>query len=300
MDGAGVTHLAWRRAGCLLIAAGGVLLGCAGSTADDGGAATTTGEPTTTTTATSSPRSAAIALEWTPALEDLGLKDPAETLWRTVYATSFEEDADLAGFYITPQSRLTQHAVIAGATHRMGQRAHRGWLTGETGAEPVDGPNHRGYPTIQLHQRSAGACGSPCLVDFWALLDDTPIGAGEWISLATFTSDDSDAWERVVTVNVGSEGWLHLFHVPTQGTADRAFQATAAFPRGQWVRVTTLLDLDADGGAAAVWQDGVLMSAARVEGGDGDLDQLHLGLYAAPSLTDASVWNDDVEVLTER
>jgi hypothetical protein len=46
-----------------------------------------------------------------------------------------------------------------------------------------------------------------------------------------------------------------------------------------------------------VWQDGTLMSAARVDGGDGDLDQLHFGLYAAASLSQGSVWNDDITVL---
>jgi hypothetical protein len=62
------------------------------------------------------------------------------------------------------------------------------------------------------------------------------------------------------------------------------------------MRITTWLDLDPDHGAAAVWQDGVLMSAARVRGGDGTLDQLHFGLYAPPSLTSGVVRNDDVVV----
>jgi len=261
--------------------------------------ATTVRQSSTTETSIAAPP-AATGLEWTPVLPELGLHDPSASSWRTVFATSFEQDSDLAGFYVTPQSPLTRHSVVADAVHHLGERAHHAWLTGETGTELVDGPNHRGYPTVQLGQRPAGSCPSPCLVDFWVLLGDTPIRAGEWISLATFSPDPSDAWTPVVTVNVGSEGWLHLFHVPTTGAADRAFQATGAFPLGRWVRVTTLLDLDTDGGAAAVWQDGVLMSAAELEGGDGDLDQLHLGLYAAPPMTEASVWNDDIEVLTER
>ena len=66
--------------------------------------------------------------------------------------------------------------------------------------------------------------------------------------------------------------------------------------RDRWVRITTWLDLDPDGGAAAVWQDGVLVSAARVDGGDGSLDQMHFGLYAPPSLTSATVINDDISV----
>lgn len=292
-----VTRLA-RLAGHLaLMTVFSVLVGCSGSTADDAGSATTAGPVITTEPPRRVPPAAA-GLEWTPVLTELGLHDPAGTSWRTLYATSFEEDSDLAGFYVTPQSPLTRHAVVADEERHLGERAHHAWLTGETGAEPVDGPNHRGYPTIQLDRRPGGACPSPCLVEFWVLLDDAPIGKGEWISLGTLSPDASDAWARVIGVNVGFEGWLHLFHVPVHGAADRAFQGTDPFPRGRWVRVTTLLDLDPDHGAAAVWQDGKLMSAAKVDGGDGDLDQLHFGIYAPPPMTEASVWNDDVEVLT--
>jgi hypothetical protein len=103
-----------------------------------------------------------------------------------------------------------------------GRGAHFAWLTGASGTEPVDGPNHRGYPTIQLQKRAAGACATPCLIQFWARVDGFALEQGEWLSLATFTPDPSDRWARVVTVNVGWEGWLHLFHVPEQGLGERA------------------------------------------------------------------------------
>ena len=38
------------------------------------------------------------------------------------------------------------------------------------------------------------------------------------------------------------------------------------------------------------------MSAARVRGGDGTLDQLHFGLYAPPSVDGGVVRNDDIAV----
>ena len=167
-------------------------------------------------------------------------------------------------------------------------RAHVAWLTGATGTEPVDGPNHRGYPTIQLAKRPVETCVTPCLVEFWARLDDLALQQGEWFSLATLSADPSDRWARVITVNVSWQGWLYLFHVPDQGAGDWALQRTdVAFPQGRWVRITTWLDLDPVHGAAAVWQDGVLVSAARVGGGDGSLDQMHFGLYASPTLTPA-------------
>jgi hypothetical protein len=233
-------------------------------------------------------------------LRTLGIPRLESVRLKRVFRTGFERDADLAGFYATPQSPLTRHEVQTGHAHR-GARAHVGWLTGLTGSEPVDGPNHRGYPTIQLQKRPAGACATPCLVQFWARVDGFGIDPGQWLSLATFTPDPSDRWSRVVTVNVGWEGWLHLFHVPDQGLGERAFQRTSKpFPRGRWVRITTWLDLDPKHGAAAVWQDGVLMSAARVRGGDGSLDQLHFGLYAHPALTSGVVRNDDVTIFRAR
>jgi hypothetical protein len=233
-------------------------------------------------------------------LRALGIPPPRAVRLQPVFRTGFERDSDLAGFYVTPQSPLTRHEVRSTGAHR-GQRAHVGWLTGATGSEPVDGPNHRGYPTIQLQKRSRGACRTPCVIRFWARIEGFALGPGEWVSLATLSPDPSDRWSRVVTVNVGWEGWLHLFHVPDQGRGERVYQRTdTPFPVGPWVRVTIWLDLAPSGGAAAVWQNGTLMSAARVRGGDGTLDQLHFGLYAPPSLTRGAVWNDDIAVFQAR
>jgi hypothetical protein len=235
-------------------------------------------------------------LEHRAVLDGLGIPRADQVPLTSVYETSFEQDADLQGFYVTPQSALTRHEVRSDAAHS-GSRGHAAWLTGLSGSEPVDGPNHRGYPTIQLQRRPVGTCVTPCLVQFWARLDDVQLVRGEWFSLATFSADPSDSWSRVVTVNVGWEGWLHLFHVPDPGRGDWTFQRTdLPFPQGRWVRITTWLDLDPDHGAAAVWQDGVLVSAAHVRGGDGSLDQMHFGLYAPPSLTRSSVLNDDIAV----
>ena len=235
-------------------------------------------------------------LERHPVLDTLGIPALEDMTLTRVYATGFEQDADLAGFYVTPQSAMTRHQVRAGSAH-YGNRAHVAWLTGATGVEPVDGPNHRGYPTIQLQRRPVTTCRTPCLIQLWVRLDDVQLDRGEWFSFGTFSSDPSDRWSRVITVNVGWEGWLHLFHVPDHGIGERALQRTdVPFPQGRWVRITTWLDLDPDHGAAAVWQDGVLVSAARVRGGDGSLDQMHFGLYAPPSLTRGTVANDDIAV----
>src|SRR3954452_713520 len=84
-------------------------------------------------------------------LRALGIPRLEAVKLRPVFRTGFENDADLAGFYVTPQSPLTRHGVQPGNSHG-GARAHVAWLTGASGSEPVDGPNHRGYPTIQLQK----------------------------------------------------------------------------------------------------------------------------------------------------
>jgi hypothetical protein len=235
-------------------------------------------------------------LERHPVLKSLGIPPLRAVALRPVFETGFERDEDLAGFYVTPQSPMTRHEIQRGDAHG-GERAHVAWLTGAIGSEPVDGPNHRGYPTIQLQRTASGACSTPCLVEFWARIDQWDLKRGEWLSLATLSSDASNRWSRVITVNVGWEGWLHLFHVPNHGVAERELQRTdVPFPRGSWVRITIWLDLDPQHGAAAVWQNGLLVSASRVQGGDGTLDQMHFGLYAPPSLTRGFVRNDDIAV----
>jgi len=239
-------------------------------------------------------------LERRPVLRELGIPPFNRVLLSPIFRTGFEREQDLAGFYSTPQSPATRHQVRRGSAHS-GERAHVAWLTGDPSPEPVDGPNHRGYPTIQLQRRPAGPCTTPCLVDLWVKVNGVRLEPGEWWSLATLSSDPSDAWSRVVTVNFGWEGWTFLFHVPNHGLGDREFQRTnIPFPQGRWARITIWLDFRPQRGAAAVWQNGRLVSAARVRGGDGSLDQMHFGLYAPPTVTSGTVMNDDIAVLTAR
>lgn len=235
-------------------------------------------------------------LERHPVLDSLGIPPLRAVTLAPVFGTGFERDEDLAGFYATPQSSQTRHEVQRGDAHA-GERLHVAWLTGELGVELVSGPNHRGYPMIQLQHRPGGGCVTPCLVEFWARIYDFDLKEPEWLSLATLSPDPSVRWTRVVTANLGWQGRLQLFHVPDQGVGERDFQRTdLPFPRGSWVRITIWADFDPQHGAAAVWQDGRLVSAARFRGGDGTLDQMHFGLYAYVSVTRGVVHNDDIAV----
>jgi hypothetical protein len=42
--------------------------------------------------------------------------------------------------------------------------------------------------------------------------------------------------------------------------------------------------------------NGELVSAAPVLGGSGKLEQVHFGLYAPPTMTSATVYNDDIAI----
>ena len=67
---------------------------------------------------------------------------------------------------------------------------------------------------------------------------------GEWMSLGDALARRAPTAGRGGDCNVGWEGWLHLFHVPDQGSRERVLQRTdKPFPRGRWVRITIWLDL---------------------------------------------------------
>ena len=94
--------------------------------------------------------------------------------------------AETAGWYLTPQTPLTHHVLSRERVHQ-GAFAEKGWVTGANTADiEPDGPNHRGYPTMQLFKRPRG-CVTPCLLDLWVWAD-IPLRSGEWFSVATVTA----------------------------------------------------------------------------------------------------------------
>ncbi len=234
-----------------------------------------------------------LPLERAGALDTLGIPDLGAARRTVMFHTGFESVGDIGSSHVTPQSETTRHGLTSEKVHT-GTLAHKGWLTGVAPTVPeVDGPNHRGYPTIHLGNLG-GECRDACLVELWVWIDVTLV-PGQWLSVGTFTADTSNQWLPVVTVNVGSDGTLSVFHVPSHGMAEREFQTTAPFPMRRWVRVSTYIDLRPDG-AIATWQDGTLTSAARIEGTTGTLQQVHFGLYAPPDLLSGVIYNDDLTI----
>jgi len=259
-----------------------------------------------------------VDLEHTPVLDELGIPHFDQTDFGRTFTTGFEDPADLAGFYSTPQSALTHHETTSAIAHS-GTHSEHAWVTGAGGPGlEVDGPNHRGYRAIQLDKAAGGDLGgfrSPSLVQLWVWLDVSLL-KGQWFSFATFTNDSSVRWDRVVTVNLDPAGYLNIFHVPLAHQNTLALQRTdILFPMRTWVRLTAYVDLTPAHGAVAVWQNSTLIAAARVDpqvdaaaraARDAGslppdrltdrLEQAHFGLYAPPEVTAATVYNDDLTI----
>lgn len=203
---------------------------------------------------------------------------------------------------MTPQGYLnTSYHDLNDSLVHSGSYAHKAWITGPNPPSGVQNNNHRAYPTIQLYKTPGGSFQTPCYITLWVWLDmklDTN-GAGEendWFSFATFTNDESDNWSRTVLVNLSNEGFVHLMHVPDQGQQEHVFQTSSIkFPQKEWVELKIYLDFG-DNAYAKVWQNGVLVSQATINGIDNKLAQAHFGLYCHPSIETGVVYNDDLKI----
>lgn len=215
------------------------------------------------------------------------------------FRSGFESVADFAGMYISPQTASTRHALVSRPRHR-GKRAHCGWLTGPGTAADTDGPNHRGYPAAQLYRLPpGGGFRTPAVIRLWVWAN-VAMKPGQWVSLATLSSDSSDRWNRVVTVNLDPGGWVNVFHVPVQGAHAPEIETHRRFPLRRWVKLTIRIDFNPHHGSIAVRQNNVLVARAAVKGGRGRLEQAHFGMYAISSLTEGKVCNDDLKIVAAR
>lgn len=213
-----------------------------------------------------------------------------------VYQTSFEDINDFQNSYIVPQNY--QNAATHGlssSVKKTGTYSHAGtvYAKGPNCSYPAN-CNHRGYPTIQFYKMSQGSFRTPVTVELNVYLQNWNFQAGEWFSFATFSADESDSWSRVVLINLSDTNFVHLMHVPNQGQGIWTYQnKNLGFTQNSWVKISACLDLGANG-FAKVRQDDVLVSEANVSGGCGTLEQAHFGLYAPPSISAGTVYNDDL------
>ncbi len=218
------------------------------------------------------------------------------------FFTSFESVSDFSNFYIVPQNYqgsashdLSAEQVFSGA------KSHKGWIySAYNPTNPWINNNHRGYPTIQLHKTSGGSFVTPVLITFQVWLDmnlKQMSPENEWFSFATIADDASDAWNSPVLVNLSYDGFVHLMHVPSMGQKITSFQTTSlSYPKSQWVQIKVFLDFQNPEGVVKVWQNGTLVSQAKVYCRKKTIAQLHFGLYAPPTVSSGSVYNDDLKI----
>ncbi|MBC8769877.1 polysaccharide lyase [Arenibacter sp. BSSL-BM3] len=225
---------------------------------------------------------------------------PTTSNEKKLFKSSFETIDDFSGFYITPQGHLetTFHELSDSIVHS-GIFSHRAWIDGANPPSITENNNHRGYPTIQLKNTLGGSFISPCYITFWVWLDmdlqaSTTGGEDDWFSFATFTDDESDNWDRTLLVNLSHDGYVHLQNVPKQNEQEHEFQTSnITFPQKEWVELKVYLDLS-NGGYAKVWQNGQLVSHAKIGNMTNKLSQAHFGLYCSPQLRKGTVYNDDL------
>lgn len=214
------------------------------------------------------------------------------------FETSFETVEEFNGFYIVPQdAKPTASHDLSSEVVRSGKFAHKGWVTGSNPpSSAFVNNNHRGYPTIQLYKLPGGAFRTPVKIEFWVWLD-MELKPGEWFSFATLDHTKRDTWDPVL-INLSSDGFVHLMHVPTNAKGITSYQNTSLkFPFKKWVKISAELHFDEKNGYAKVWQNDVLMSKAEVRRGNGYFTQAHFGLYAPPSISAGVIYNDDLKIV---
>lgn len=215
----------------------------------------------------------------------------------------FASLTEFSGSYIVPQNNMNTASHEISGFSRLFNTSHRGWVYGANPIIAGVNTNHRGYPTLQFHKSVDGAIDTPCYISLWVWLDadlKTRTGGVEndWFSIATLARSDDDVFWDGVLVNINSDRFVHLMHVPSVGQSTRIFQTTTRkFPMKTWVHIQILIDMNPATGYAKVWQDGELVSHALVSGGDSTVPQMHFGLYAAPSVAKLEVFNDNLIIV---
>ena len=198
------------------------------------------------------------------------LQDTNFKLGKT-YTNGFENVADFASFYITPQNHRgsSGHDLVTDIIHS-GNRAHKAWMYGVNDVIANINTNHRAYPTFQMDNTELGIIKSKVLVDFWVWLDVDLYEEEHknWLSLATFTSYADSSWIRSYLVNVDNNYRIHLMHVPQQGQSlQNIYQnQTTQIPKKQWVNISIFIDYTTDNRFNSpfigAWQDSELVAAS--------------------------------------
>jgi hypothetical protein len=181
--------------------------------------------------------------------------------------------------------------------------SHRSQITCAGGINGV----HRGYAALRfqgddiLHSFGAPSSGGiiaphGIIVQFRNYLSVPYIfnswKQGTWMSMMTATDDCSNAWARVITLNL-DDPTMRLR--PTHVSGIQYTLGAPAFPRDQWNRVTVYLNLFS--GQMHVWQNGVKVCHAWFTRPTTQTCQYHFGLYASGVNNDITYYEDDLRII---
>ena len=259
------------------------------------------------------------------------------------YFTSFESNSEFKDFYVVPNNYLnTSTNFLTSEKKVTGLSSHKAYMYGSNPIIIGANTNHRGYPVFNFLQTSIGVLQKSVLIEFYVWSDIKIPNNGniysDWISLASFTSYDDIYWPRTYLINLDNKNQLYLMHVPEQNqSVHDIYQAVNhPMPLQSWVKISTYIDFTANNNFnspyMALWQNGVLVSAARFNpridmqtylnlpnqptcitdlpanatpadaeascgyAYVGGLAQAHFGLYAPPLLSSGRIYNDDLTV----
>lgn len=166
---------------------------------------------------------------------------------------------------------------------------------------------HRGYAGLRffgdavlpsIHMTSTGGINSPYgFVATWRNYLHVPyiFNAQDldlWMSMMTVTDDCSNAWHRVITLNIDDTSMrLRPQHV---SGVQYAFGAPP-FPRDQWNRITVYVNLTL--GEMHVWQNGIKIAQAWFTRPSPQACQFHFGLYCSGQNDDITYYEDDFRII---
>ena len=160
-----------------------------------------------------------------------------------------------------------------------GKYAYAGWVV-----KRYVGPDkHRAYPGCRFD------AGHIAVNSFMVYLEGDYEGDGSnpWIHLATWTN--TEAWNVFTTSVV--RGILEVAHM-----SDVRYHGPRRFPMDQWVRITMYCHLKPEGpGLVYIWVNGKPTVSATFSY-EGPLIAAHWGMYAAPDVTKAVQYNDEIQI----
>jgi len=202
-------------------------------------------------------------------------------------------------------------ASQAGLLQVAGNSVYKGWINSESA---TDGDLHRSYPLIHVDPSGQwnpdttfddylSSPAAPIVNRFYVYMDWDPskISDSDWLSFMTVSNNTY--WGIVGFSLRGAQGQLEMSPLAPWQTVT---STPAIMPSDRWVRFTTYMDFQTN--LLYVWMDGTLIFK-MTQGGNlnytdgsngqtGHLRRAHWGLYANGGFSDATVYNDSIQLWT--